>query len=282
MFVSVVRVHGQTDDIMAEILPVQGPANTTILIRFTSLNPNVSNVQTADVFWDNYTIGLNQQFVPGANGISQNYNVTPPAFPPFSDLGNHTIRVDTSIVPFGPQTFLFTFNITTPVPSQDFLILNSTYYQLLANFADISGNFTQLQTSFDELSANYTELQQEHNNDTLNYNTLLAQYNVLYSDFNSLTANFNLISNNYANLNSTYDTLSSSYASLQASLQTLASNYVALNSSYTNLISNYNSVTAQLDQSRNINIILVIATIALLVITVYFAFLKTRTPVRQR
>jgi hypothetical protein len=279
MLISVARTNAQTEP-QGEILPPQGPANTTILIRFTTLDPNVSNVQTADIFWDNLTIGLNQQFVTGANGISENYNLTPPAASPFSDVGNHTIRVDTKVP--SPKTYSFIFNITESVPSPEYLALNATYYHLLANYTDIFGNFTRLQADFAQLSANYTTLQQIHTNDTVNYSTLIAQYNVLNTNYNSLTANVNLISTNYADLNDTYGALSSNYASLQASFQTLGANYVALNTSYTSLISNYNSVTGQLDLSRNINILLVIATIALLITTVYLAILKPKGPTKQR
>ena len=278
-----VHVNAQADQIQAEILPSQGGANTTILLRFTSLNTSVQNVQSADIFWDNTTIGLNQQGIPGASGTSENYNITVPTEPPFSDIGNHTIRVDSNVIPYGQVTFYFTFNITEFVPSPEYLALNDIYNSLLANYTNILGNYTQLLADFNELSANYTTLLAEHNNDTLNFNTLTSQYNGLWINYNSLSANYNLLSTNYGNLTTALVSLSSSYSGLQANFQTLNTSYATLlqdynllNSSYVGLLSNYNSVVGQMELSRNLNYVLIITTIALAITAFYFASIKPK------
>jgi hypothetical protein len=276
-----VRAQQQYPYINSEILPAQGGANTTIILRFTTTpGYNVSNVASADIFWDNNTLyPLNQAGTIGADG-SYNYNITVPNESPLSDVGNHTIRVDSTVVPYGAISFFFIFNITEFIPSPEYQELNDTYYSLLTNY-------TQLQSSYTVLSANYTTLLAE--NTILNYNTLLSQYNALISNYNALTANYNQVLNTYGNLTATYNSMSSTYANLQANFQTLSANYSTLsqdynrlNSSYTGLLSNYNALVGQLDFSRNLNYTLIIITIALALITVYYAYFKPKKPTKTR
>lgn len=288
LIVTAPHIKAQTIPIESEILPPQGGANTTILLRFTTLNSSVGNVLTADIFWDNHTVGLNQQGVLGANG-AYNYNLTVPTEPPFSDPGNHTIRVDSTVFNYGTVTFSFTFNITEFIPSPEYLALNATYYSLLANYTDLFNNYTQLLDNYTELSTNFTMLTTEHNQDLQNYNTLLANYNSLTANYNSISANYNTLTTDYQNLTLTYSSLSSNYNGIQTNFQSLNSSYVTLiqdynllNSSYAGLLSNYNSVTGQLDFSRNLNYILIITTIALAIMTFYFAILKPKKQQKTR
>jgi len=296
-FVTVVRVSAQPTYpfINYEILPSQGGANTTIILRFTTTSPNVSNVQTADIFWDNNTVALNQSGFLGASG-AYDYNLTVPTEPPLSDEGNHTIQVDSNVANYGPISFFFTFNITEFVPSPEYIALNETYYSLLTNYTDILGNYTQLQSDYAVLFENYTTALAENANDTQNYNTLVSTYNVLDSNYNSLTANYNLLSTTYSNLTTNYISMSSNYALLQqnyallqTNFQTLDANYSTLildynllNSSYAGLLSNYNGLTGQLAFSRNLNITLIIITIILAIITIYYVILKPKTPTKTR
>jgi hypothetical protein len=290
-FVATARVKAQQQypGITSEILPSEGGANTTIILRFTSnTTAGVGSVNPTDIFWDNNTIALNQAGTLGADG-SFNYNITVPNESPLSNVGNHTIRVDSTVVPYGSVSFSFLFNVTQFVPSPEYLVLNDTYYSLLTNYTDVLGNYTQLLSSFAILSANYTTLLAEHNNDTLNLNTLISQRNVLNADFNSLSTNYILLSNSFGNLTNIYGSLSSNYAALQTNFQTLGSNYSTLsqdysllNSSYTGLISNYNGLVGQLDFSRNLNIALIIITIALAIITVYYVMIKPKRPTKLR
>jgi hypothetical protein len=276
------QAQQQYPGINSEILPSEGGADTIITLRFTTTNSSVGKVTTADIFWDNNSIEpLNILGTLGADG-SYNYNVTIPTEPPLSDIGNHTIRVDSSVVPYGSVSFYFTFNVTEFVPSPE-------YTALLANYTNILGNYTQLQSSYTELSANYTTLMAEYTNSTQNYNALFANYNALTTDYNSVSANYNLLSANLGSLTDNYSSLSSNYAGLQTSFQTLSANYTTLlqdysllNSSYAGLLSNYNDEAGQLDFSRNLNIALIIITIALAVITVYFVWIKPKQPTKIR
>lgn len=282
------QARAQGSPIEAEILPSQGTATTIILLRFITTNASVGNVQTADIFWDDTTVALNQQGVLGADG-SYNYNLTVPTEPPLSNVGNHTIRVDSSVFNYGPVSFNFTFTITEFIPSPEYLALNDTYNSLLANYTNILGNYTQLLADFNELFANYTTLLAEHNNDTLNFNTLISQYNVLNTNYNSLSANYNLLSTNYGNLTTAFVSLSSSFNGLQTNFQTLNTSYATLmqdynllNSSYAGLLTNYNSITGQLDFSRNLNYILIIITIALAITTIYLTTIKPKRNQKTR
>jgi hypothetical protein len=282
------QVRAQGSPIEAEILPSQGTAATIILLRFISTNASVGNVTTADIFWDDTTIALNQQGVLGADG-SYNYNLTVPTEPPLSNVGNHTIRVDSSVFNYGPVSFNFTFTITEFVPSPEYLALNDTYHSLLVNYTNILGNYTQLLTDFNILSANYTTLLAEHNNDTLNFNTLISQYNLLNINYNSLSANYALVSNNYGNLTTAFLSLSSSFNGLQTNFQTLNTSYTTLtqdynllNSSYAGLLTNCNSIIGQLDFSRNLNYILIIITSALAITTIYLITIKPKRNQKTR
>jgi hypothetical protein len=274
------QVRAQGSPIEAEILPSQGTATTIILVRFITTNASVGNVQTADIFWDDTTVALNQQGVPGADG-SYNYNLTIPTEPPLSNAGNHTIDVDSSVSNYGPVSFTFTFTITEFVPSPEYLALNATYNSLLTNYTNILGNYTQLLTDFNELSANYTILLAEHNNDTSNWNILESQYNQVNSNYNTVLNNYNLLTTNYGNLTTALVLLSSSYSGLQTNFQTLNTSYATLmqdynllNTSYAGLLTNYNSITGQLDFSRNLNYILIITTSALTITTIYLIIIK--------
>jgi len=275
----VVHVNAQANQyqIDAGIHPAQGGANTTIYLSFTSLSASVQNVTSASILWDDVVIQPLNQNGTLSNGAYY-YSLAVPTEPPYSTNGTHTIQVNSNIAPYGQVSFNFTFTITGFVPSSEYTQLNDTYYALLNNYVTILGNYTLLQSNFNELSVNYTTLLAEHNNDTLNFNTLISQYNVLNTNYNSLAANYNLLG-----------TLSTSYSILQANLQalnisyaTLMQDYNQLNSSYAGLLTNYNSTTGQLNFNRNLNYILIIITIILAVTTIYFVFIKPKSPQKTR
>jgi len=272
-----VKVKAQESPIEAEILPSQGNAQTVILIRFRTTNVTIGDVDAADIFWDNFTIGLNLQGILGADG-SYNYNLTVPTEPPLSDVGNHTIRVDASVFNYGPVTFNFTFTITEFVPSSEYVALNATYYSLLMNYTSLLDDFNQLLANYTETSTDYTTLLSEHNQLLLNYNSLSSNYNSQIANYNSLSSNYNSLSSNYNALLTNLET----YADLQANFESLSSNFDvlrqdsnSLNSTYDSLKSNYDSVLGQLTFSRNLNYILIASTIILAVTTIYYA---TRGP----
>jgi hypothetical protein len=275
------QVRAQGSPIEAEILPSQGTATTIILLRFTTTNASVGNVQTADIFWDNTTVALNKQGVLGADG-SYNYNLTVPTQPPQSNVGNHTIRADSSVFNYGPITFNFTFTITEFVPSPEYTALNATYNSLLTNY-------TQLLINFNATSTAYANLLNQANQLNLSYNTLLANYNSLTANYNSLAANYNSQETNYDSLHTTLSALLTNYTSLQNSFQSLNSNYNtltqyynALNSSYTSLTANYDAARGQLALSTNINYTLIASTIILAATTIYLATKKPKPPTKTR
>lgn len=275
------QVRAQGSPIEAEILPSQGTATTIILLRFITTNASVGNVQTADIFWDDTTVALNQQGTLGADS-SYNYNLTVPTESPLSDVGNHTIRVDSSVFNYGPVSFNFTFAITEFVPSPEYTALNATYNSLFANYTNLLANYTQLRINFNETSTAYANLLSQTNQLNLSYNTLLANYNSLTANYNSLAANYNSQETNYNSLHTTFNALLTNYTSLQNSFQSLNSNYInltqyynALNSSYTSLTADYDAALGQLAFSRNLTYVLIASTIILAVTSIFFA---TRKP----
>jgi ABC-type transporter Mla subunit MlaD len=248
----------------------------------------VGKVQTADIFWDDTTVALNQQGVLGADG-SYNYNLTAPTEPPLSNVGNHTIRVDSSVFNYGPVSFNFTFTITEFVPSPEYTALNATYNSLLTNYTNLLANYTQLIVNFNETSTAYANLLSQANQLNLSYNTLLANYNSLIANYNSLVANYNSQETNYNSLQATFNALLTNYTSLQNSFQSLDSNYNALtqyynalNTSYTSLTANYDAARGQQALSTNINYTLITSTIILAAITIYLYTKKSKPPTKTR
>lgn len=282
------QVRAQGSPIEAEILPSQGTATTIILLRFITTNASVGNVQTADIFWDDTTVALNKQGALGADG-SYNYNLTVPTEPPLSNVGNHTIRVDSSIFNYGPVSFNFTFTITEFVPSPEYTALNATYNSLLTNYTSLLANYTQLLINFNETSTAYANLLSQTNQLNLSYITLFSNYNSLFANYNSLVANYNSQETNYDSLHTTFNALLTNYTSLQNSLQSLNSNfnnltqyYNALNSSYASLTANYDASRGQLALSTNINYTLIASTIILAATTIYLAIKKSKPPTKTR
>lgn len=283
-----IQVKAQDGPIEAEILPSQGSANTVILIRFKTLNVSVGDVQKADIFWDEYSIALNKDGLLGADG-SYNYNLTVPSIPPLSDIGNHTIRVDSSIFNYGQISFSFNFTITEYVPSPEYLALNITYYSLLINFTDLLNSYNALLVNYSKTSADYATLVAEHSQLLLDYNSLSANLNSMTAIYNSISAQYNSLVTNYNNLGSVFSSLQTNYASLQQSFQSLSSNYntlrtdySSLNSTYSSLQSNYDSVLGQLAFDRNLNYIFIASTIILAISTFYFATRRPKPSSRTR
>jgi len=282
------KVGAQGDQIAGEILPSQGAANTNILIRFNTLNSSIGGVQMADIFWDESAIALNQPGQLGADN-SYNYNITVPTQTPLSDVGNHTIRVDSSVFNYGPVSFNFTFTVTEYVPSLEFLTLNATYYSLLANYTELNNTYNLLLANYNEISANYTSLTTNYGQLLSNYNILSANYGALTADYSSLSANYNLLVTNYNSLQTTFSSLQSNYTSLQLSFQSLSSSFGVLGNDYSSLSSNYSilrsdyeGVLGQLTFDRNLNYVFISSTIILAVGTLYFATRKPKTNTKTR
>ena len=279
--VIVIQVEAQGDQIESEILPSQGNANTAILIRFRTKNATIGNVDKADLFWDNSTVALNRQGILGADG-SYNYNLTVPSEPPLSDVGDHTIRVDSLVFNYGQVSFNFTFTIIEFVPSPEYVALNTSYYSLLANYTDLLTNYDRLLSNFSKMSTDYAALLAEHSQLLLDYNSLSANYGALTANYNSLSANYNSLLTDYNSLDIVFSSLQTNYTSLQRSFESLSSNYgtmtqyySTLNSSYTGLRADYDATSGQLAFSRNLTYVLIASTIILAVTSIFFA---TRKP----
>ena len=287
VLVSSNSIRAQTDQIQAEIHPTQGTANTQILIRFLTMNATIGNVETADFFWDEVSIGLNVQGNKSADG-SYNYFLNVPSQPPLSDIGNHTIRADSSVLNYGQISFSFTFEIIEFVPSPEYIALNETYYSLLANYTALNDNYNVLLQNYSSLLADHNALLTEHADLLSNYNSLSANYNSLIANFNALSANYNSLLSNYNSLNSVYGSFLANYTSLQASYVSLNSNYDNLNSDYDNLTANYalletnyqnlranyDSFVNELAITRNLNYAFITSTIVLAVAVLYLVLFR--------
>lgn len=278
--VNLVHVNAQAqvyDQISYDIHPTQGGANTTIYLSFTSQSTSVQNVTSANILWDDVVVQPLNQNGTLSNGAYY-YSLTVPTEPPFSTNTTHTIQVDSNIAPYGPVSFNFTFTITEFIPSPEYLALNDTYNTLLTNYTTIDTNYTQLLDNFNTLSANYNNLTDEHTNDTQWIDTLTSQINVLNSNYNSLAANYNLL----ATLPANFTILLANFQALNTSYLTLMQDYNLLNTSYTGLLTNYNSLIGQLNFSRNLSYALIIITITLAIITIYFVFIKPKNKQKTR
>jgi hypothetical protein len=261
--ITIVQVKAQGSSFEAEILPAQGNADTTILIRFKTTNAAVGNVEKADIFWDDSNVELNQQGTVGADG-SYNYNLTVPTNPRLSDVGNHTIRVDSSVFNYGQVTFNFTFTVTEFVPSSEYLALNATYYSLLTNYSDLLKNYNPLLANYTKASKDYTTLLNEYDQLRLNYNSLTSNYNSLTVNSNSITSNYNSLVTDYNSLHEVFSSLLANYTSLQADFKSLS------------------SALGGLDISRNLNYILIASTTILAITSIYLAIRKPKPDSRAR
>lgn len=291
----VIHVEAQDDVIEAEIFPSKGTASTEILIRFNTRNATIGSVETADFFWDDSTIELNKPGVRGADG-SYNYQLKVPTESPYSDVGNHTIRVYSFVSNYGSASFNFTFEITEYVPSLEYVALNATYYALLANYTDLLGNCSSLTADYSSLLVNYTTLLadhdallNEHNSLLSDYNSLSANYNSLIANYNALSANYNSMLTNYNNLHSLYSLFLANYTSLQGYFNSLSSNYDTLRTDYDSLESNYHglktnydALLGELSTTRNVTYVFIASTIILAATTVYLFQRKPKLTSKTR
>ena len=288
LLISTSTVGAQTAPIEAEIHPSQGTATTQILIRFLTTNETVGNVTTADFFWDDAIVGLNIQGNQSADG-SYNYFLNVPSEPPLSDVGNHTIRADSSVLNYGQVSFNFTFEITEYIPSPEYIALNETYYALLSNYTTLLDSYNTLLTNYSTLLVDHDALLTEHTDLLSNFNSLSANYNSLLANINALSANYNSLLSNNNNLNSiytsflgNYTSLQTNYASLIFSYNNLTANYVRLESDYGDLKANYEAFVGELVLTRNLNYVFIASTIVLAAATLYLLLRKPKMISRAR
>ena len=289
---SIAKVRAQSDDIEAGIYPSEGTGATEIVIRFYVRNASIGKVDKADLFWDGVSRGLNVPGIESADG-SYNYLLKVPSEPPLSDIGNHTIMVDSFVFNYGQVRYNFTFRITEFVPSPEFIALNTTYYSILANYTDLLNRYASLSANFSILLANYSILLNEHAPLISNYNSLSSNYNSLVADYNALSAtlltNYNSLVTNFNNLHSLYSLFLANYTrivenqnSLSSNYNTLREDYASLESNYHDLKTGYNSIVGEQVTARNLSYVFMASTIVLAVTTFYLVFIKLKLPRRTR
>jgi hypothetical protein len=274
-----------------KLYPAEGTVRTNIVLR-AFVPPGSNNW----VYWDDMVIARNIPYDDQIIGFT--LNISCPNESPYSDLGNHTVTVESFYMENGSRVAYFnaTFEIIEYLPTSEYLSLNATYYSLLANYSELLDNYnsllinyTALTDSNNDLFSNYTILLSNYNSIAANYNSLLADYNALTSNFNLLFTKYDSLSGNYEGLRSLYSLFLANYSALLGSYESLNSNYNALkgdynslNSSYLNLETNYSSLTNELSSARMLNYAFIGATIMLVALVVYLIMRKPKPMIRSR
>lgn len=286
--VSMRSARAQVNGIEADIHPSTGTANTDILIRFLTTNAAIGSVEKADIFWDDVSIGLSESGTQSADG-SYNYHLSVPTEPPLSDVGNHTISVDSTVSNYGQVSFNFTFEITQYVPSPEYVALNASYYALLANYSDLMDNYSSLSANYSNLLADYNAFSNVNSTLLSDYSSLSANMNSMLADITSLSTNYNTLLVNYNNLQLLYTSFLANYTSLKGDYDSLTSNlnilridYDGLASNYTGLRTNYETSLGELSATRNVGYVFVASTIILAATTAYLYLRKPKIATKAR
>lgn len=286
--VSMRSARAQVNGIEAEIHPSSGTANTDILIKFLTTNATIGNVEKADIFWDDVSIGLNESGNQSADG-SYNYHLSVPTEPPLSGVGNHTISVDSNVSNYGQVSFNFTFEITQFVPSPEYVALNASYYALLANYSNLLDNYSSLSANYSNLLANYNAFSNVNSTLLSDYRSLAANMNSVLADITSLSTNYNTLLVNYNSLQLLYTSFLANYTGLKGDYDSLNSNYNllridydGLESNYTGLKTDYETSLGELTTARNVAYVFVASTIFLAATTAYLYLRKPKLTTRAR
>jgi hypothetical protein len=228
-------------EIGVNLYPSKGTIFTDILLEaYVPINSR------NNIFWDDVVIALD---VPrGQENFPLTLNIKCPNQHPYSDLGNHTITVE-SFYWDGSDKVAYgyaTFEIVEYFPCDEWLVLNATYHDLLANYSDLTDDYNSLLADYNALQADYNTLQNDYNSLLANYNNLLNSYNSLASNYDSLNSNYYELKSNFDSLNSTYHYLLELFSQLQSDYSGLEGNYDAfsvdlntLQALYTSLLANY-------------------------------------------
>jgi len=234
-----------------DLYPSKGTAFTDILLEaYVPINSR------NNIFWDDVVIALDVR--RGQENFPLTLNIKCPNQHPYSDLGNHTITVE-SFYWDGSDKVAYgyaTFEIVEYFPCDEWLALNATYNYLLANYSDLSNDYDSLLADYNALQVDCNTLQNDYNSLLANYNNLLDSYNTLASNYDSMNSSYYELKNNFDSLNSTYHDLSELFSQLQSDYTGLQGNYDSLSTNlnnlqalhsfllanYTNLQANYDSV----------------------------------------
>jgi len=226
------------------LYPSQGSVLDTVRLEYRA---EFNAYEGIWIYYDDLCIasGLSQTFgAPPIYGLD--YDFSPPNRHPYSDLGIHNITLKAWTGDPIPQQVLVmnaTFEIIEYVPCDDYLALNATYYDLLANYTKLVGDYNSL---------------------LANYSALLANHNTLLDEHNSLLSNYNSLSANYSGLLDTFNQLEFNYDNLRGS-------YNGLNANYYSLQTNYNALVGEIATTRNTGYLFAVTTLILIATTVYLA-----------
>jgi hypothetical protein len=215
-----------------------------------------------NIFWDDKVLALDVS--KGQENYPLIMNISCPNEPPYSDLGNHTVAVE-SFYWDGSDKVTYmnaTFEIIEYVPCDEYLALNATYYQLLADYYALNASYQNLIAQYNILSSSYNSLLDQYSSLLENYNSLLGTYDFLSSDYNGLAESYN-------SLQLIHNILTSNYAQLQG-------NYTLLVSSFNGLQTEYNNSSIDLTKYRDLTYVFIITSVVFLATTVYFAIRKTK------
>jgi prefoldin subunit 5 len=280
------------------VYPMSGTVNTDIFLQVRGL-PGTGFYETywLYLFWDNNLLNVYPD-----NSQTYNHYFDVHFSPPNSTieaLGNHTVYFEVwdpgRTTMFINATFVFT--ITQYFPGPEYIALNATYHQLLANYSALSSSYQNLMTQYDSLNTSYNSLLNQYNTLLGNYSHLLSSYGSLSSDYDKMSTTYNQLVANYQSLTSTcsnlntayqdlqtsYTGLTESYNSLQSIHNTLTSNYAQLQGNYTLLVTAFNDLQTKYNNSsndltnyRDLAYALIITTIVFLATTVYLARRKPK------
>jgi hypothetical protein len=234
LVLNVSESHSQTGLIL---YPSNGSVTTDILLEaYVPINSR------NNIFWDDIAIALDVH--RGQENYPLVMHIKAPNEHPYSDLGNHTITVE-SFYWDGSDKVTYmnaTFEITEYLPCDEWLALNATYYALLSNYNALNASYYALKAQHDALNDTYQEL---------------------LSDYNTKLTNYNSLSTSYESLCDNYDTLETNYDSLQ--------------SNNNELTTNYNTLTGELANARNLGYLFIATTMIFTAATIYLAVRKPKT-----
>lgn len=289
------------------VYPTEGTVDTDIFLEIRGL-PGGQYYNSYDllyIIWDDVLLGV----FSSAPGYDQyfDFHFSPLNTGDYSALGNHTVYFEVwnsgRTEMYLNATFVFT--ITEYLPNPEYLALNATYYQLIADYNALNANYQNLMAQYNALSGDYDALLNQYNNLLGDYNSLLGSYNSLSSDYDGLNTKYHELESTYQNLNSNYldlnigyqnlssthsqlqniyNGLAETYSSLQSVHNTLTLNYGELQGNYTQIVSSHsalqtdnNNLSVDLTNYRNLTYALIVTTVVFLATTIYFARRKRAT-----
>lgn len=146
-----------------------------------------------NIFWDDKVIALDVR--RGQENYPLIMNITCPNEHPYSDLGNHTITVESFYWDGVDKVAYFntTFEIVECFPCSEYLALNVTYHKLLSNYTELSENYGSLLSNYSDLLNDYNEARALYDSLSSSYNNLEGNYSAINHSYNNLTKSYNAL-----------------------------------------------------------------------------------------